>query len=288
MKNADRCHRPSGHESENFIFKLRYVLVCVICVIIAVTCLALDSTIFTASPGKKTSSYGKVTVDYSNASQGYIAVKHDASDRKTKLRIVRGNNTDTYDLKTDGQYSYFPLQYGSGTYNVSVYGNVGGDKYAQEFGTEIKVNLTDEFACYICPNQRVWYDEGSSVVALADKLCEGLETDLDKTRACYQWVTKNIKYDYMKAFNVQTGYLPDNEVTLANRSGICYDIASLLCAMLRSQGVYTQLAIGTVNDHNMSVSHSWNLVYINGEWKMLDPTSPGKYSSSAYKLMRTC
>lgn len=262
-----------------------FVISCVVFLLLILVCtLAATITKYVSSPGDRISKNSGVTVDYSNASNGYIAVKHSSSSRKTKLQISSGRDKDNYDLACDDTYYYFPLKNGNGTYTIATYGQVSGTKYAQEYSKDISVKMEDPLSCYLYPNQRVWWDENSSVVELADQLCEGLTTDMQKVSALYKWVAKNISYDYIKAINVETTYLPDNEVTLEKKTGICYDYASLLAAMLRSQGIYTQLVTGIVNGNQ---THAWNRVYIDGEWKMLDPTLTNKYGSSAYKMEKT-
>ena len=60
--------------------------------------------------------------------------------------------------------------------------------------------------------------------------------------------------------------------TLEVKSGICYDYASLLASMLRSQGIPTKMAKGYAN--TSSVYHAWNEVYLSDEdrWVVADPT----------------
>ena len=92
----------------------------------------------------------------------------------------------------------------------------------------------------------------------------------------------NIEYDYEKAVNVSTGYLPDIDVTLKTKKGICFDYAAMMTAMLRSQGIPTKLEIGYLTE---DVYHSWisvyleetgwvdNLIEFNGtDWELMDPT----------------
>ena len=96
-----------------------------------------------------------------------------------------------------------------------------------------------------------------------------------------QSLIKNIKYDKEKANNVQYGYVPDPDQTLNDKTGICFDYASLTCAMLRSQGIPTKLEVGYVGE----VYHAWiscyvdetgwidNIIEFDGkDWSLLDPT----------------
>ena len=78
---------------------------------------------------------------------------------------------------------------------------------------------------------------------------------------------------------------------MAAKTGICFDYAALMAAMLRSQGVPVKLVVG----YTGNVYHAWlnvwsekdgwvdNLIYFDGKvWKLMDPTfaSSGKQSAS--------
>ena len=66
-----------------------------------------------------------------------------------------------------------------------------------------------------------------------------------------------------------TTYLPDVDSTLSEKKGICFDFAALMCCMLRSQGIPTQLVIGYAD----ACYHAWNRVYVDGQWRLIDTTS---------------
>ena len=55
-------------------------------------------------------------------------------------------------------------------------------------------------------------------------------------------------------------YLPDPDRTYSSRNGICYDYASLMCAMLRSQGIPSRLIKGSTP----LGYHAWNEVFFEG------------------------
>jgi transglutaminase/protease-like cytokinesis protein 3 len=98
----------------------------------------------------------------------------------------------------------------------------------------------------------------------------------------YTYVIENFDYDVEKAATVEQGYLPTVDETLASGKGICFDYASLMAAMLRSQNIPTRLEVGYVSG---GVYHSWisvhtpetgwitNIIQFDGEsWTMMDPT----------------
>lgn len=88
--------------------------------------------------------------------------------------------------------------------------------------------------------------------------------------AIYAYVTNSIAYDYDKADKLRgtRGYVPDPEATYEEGSGICFDLASLMCAMLRSQGIEAKLCVGFLNGD----SHAWVQAWDGKRWLRCDPT----------------
>ena len=111
------------------------------------------------------------------------------------------------------------------------------------------------------------------MVQLGNELCAGLTTDQEKVNAVYQYVTSNYIYDYMTAMMVsagqQSGYVPDLDAMLEKKMGICFDFSALMGALLRSQGIPTQMVMGYAD----ITYHAWNNILIDGEWVRYDATS---------------
>ena len=210
-------------------------------------------------------------VDVGNASQGYIQVKHKASKKRLKLRISCGDETYTYDLNQDGEFEVFPLQMGSGSYTVRVFEQVRGTQYSGVSAISFSAQLEDEYLPYLYPSQYVRFDAQSEAVAMSQTLCEGLTDDAEKAQAIRAFITGKFMYDYMKVVMIEnaTAYLPDVDVTLQERKGLCFDFAALFCCMLRAQGIPTKLVIGYAD----RTYHAWNQAYLNGEWRLFDTTS---------------
>lgn len=210
-------------------------------------------------------------VDAGHADDGYVYVKHRESKKRLKLRIASGGETYTYDLNSDGEFELFPLQMGSGTYKVSVYEQVRGTQYSGVSSISFEAKIDDENLPFLYPNQYVMFDADSQAVAQSDMLCEGLKTDAQKVQAIEAFVTGKFMYDYMKAVTIGSvsTYLPDVDVTLAEKKGICFDFAALMCCMLRAQGIPTQLVIGYAD----ASYHAWNRVLIDGDWRLIDTTA---------------
>lgn len=220
-------------------------------------------------------------IDYSNIRDGYVMVRYKAdTDKKLKAQVKGPNTTYTYTIQP-GEWETFPLSDGNGEYKISVFENVEGKKYATVVSASATVELADEFAPFLRPNQYVDYAVAENTIKLAAKLTQGKEQELEKVQAVYEYVIKNITYDEELAANVKSGYLPVLDKVLEVKKGICFDYAAVMTGMLRSQSVPCKLVVGYAGE----VYHAWisvytekdgwidNAIYFDGTtWKRMDPT----------------
>ncbi len=263
---------------------------------------AISLLLLPEASGKMVKSNSSAVIDYSNTEDGYIMCAWLAkTDSRIKI-ILQGPETKyTYDLKNNGDYETFPLSDGSGAYTVGIYRNTTGTKYTKIISVSFTAKLTDELAPFLRPNQYVNFNEESKTVAKAAEVCKDCTTNLEKVAAVYEWVISRLTYDTDKAADIKAGkiksYIPDVDNILSIRKGICFDYASLMSAMLRSQGVPVKLITGTVKGGG---NHAWinvwsetegwitAAIYFNGEtWERMDPTfaSSSRKSSSKTKQM---
>ncbi len=236
-------------------------------------------------------------IDVSNMSEGYIMVNYTGDNAKVKLQLCGPDSVNyTYDLH--GGYEVFPLTAGSGDYTIGVYENVSGNQYATALSEQISATIENEFGPYLYPNQYINFTAQSAVVSKAKSLAASADTDLDVVTSVYNYIIDNITYDYDKAENVASGYLPDVDAILSSGTGICFDYAAVMTAMLRSQRIPTRLEVGYMGD----IYHAWISIYtketgwVNGiiefdgkNWELMDPTfassskSPKNFTSENSK-----
>lgn len=240
--------------------------------------------------GVKVYGNADASIDASNAAEGYVMVKYTGDAAKVRMLIeTPAGNTYNYLMALDGQYDVYPLSEGSGTYKIGVYENLHDDQYAAAFTQSVNVTLKDEYSMFLYPNAYVDFNANSEAVKKGLVLASGANSDLDVVRSVYHYVIKNVTYDYDKAATVQSGYIPTVDETLATGKGICFDYASLMGAMLRSQGIPTRLEIGYAGTEY----HAWISVYTpetgwidkiiqfdGNNWTLMDPTL-GSYASSS-------
>jgi|GEM_PF-1104480 len=259
------------------------------------------------------SSDGGVEIDIGSAPQGVALVKVSESsipsDKSCKVVASANGKTYQYEIMSRGTFLGIPLQMGDGSYTINVYGQISGTSYYSAMAHTFNVELASSLKPFTASSIMVNFSTGSACVSKANTLCSGLTTTDSKVLAVYNWIAANISYDTELASAITSGqvtiYIPDPDKTYDSRKGICFDYASLMCAMLRSQGVPTRLAVGSVQLSNGSTGyHAWNEVYFKGtgwvvvasfnysyvdgsSWVMFDPTFAAGGLSPETILKRT-
>lgn len=245
------------------------------------------TTMLLAEPsGKLVKKSNKAVIDYSNTEDGYVMVDYTGqTSKRLKVQVKGPSTTYTYNL-TPAKWETFPLSDGNGTYQISLFENVSGNKYALVQSVSQSVTLTDEFAPFLRPNQYVDYSAASTAVAKAEELTKDITDPMKKVAAVYDFVIGNLTYDKEKATTVQSGYLPVLDSVLAAKKGICFDYAALMTGMLRSQGVPCKLVVGYAGTAYHAWINVWSegsgwingAIYFDGRtWQRMDPT----FASSA-------
>ena len=209
--------------------------------------------------------------------------KYTGSASKVKVQITYPNGGNySYDLNAYGNYEAYPLTGGNGSYTVMVAENVSGNAYAVAASCAINVNISNATAPYLRPSHMVSFSSGDVPVTKASQLCAGTTTTLQKIERIYDWVVQNVNYDYAFAATVTSGYVASPAKIINEKKGICYDYAVGIAAMLRSQGIPTQVVFGNVANIGY---HAWVNVYIpesgwvcgviyfdGSSWKRMDAT----------------
>lgn len=245
------------------------------------------------APGTSVWQAENVIVDVSNSSSGYFMVKYTGSVPKVRVQTIAPDGTKNQPLLAiDGNYKAFPFSGGSGSYQINILENTTGDKYAVLLSETIEVTLTDEFSPFLYPNQYVDFTAQSQTVQKGSELAKGAYSDLEVVQNIYTYVIENITYDEKKASEVVDGYLPVVDETLSSGTGICFDYAALMTAMMRTQRIPTKLEIGYSGD----VKHAWISAYVDEagwiddiiefdgtSWTLMDPTLAANNSRKSVK-----
>ncbi len=108
---------------------------------------------------------------------------------------------------------------------------------------------------------------------LAVELAKNETGDYAKSRKLYDWITKNIKYDYPKARKIATDTSDTQSGTVIcyeTRKGICFDYSSMFVSMCRANGIKVRLVTGMGYSGLAWGDHAWNQFYDSGSKRWVD------------------
>lgn len=124
-----------------------------------------------------------------------------------------------------------------------------------------------------------------------DLLVKGKGSDQAKMKAIYEWVATSVQYDFqalrqnkVKVQNAQQAY--------ASLTGVCQDYANLVQAMGTDAGLEVVTVRGHINPlarkgmNDKDPSHAWNLVRLDGKWRVVDATWGAGYSTETEHVER--
>lgn len=113
---------------------------------------------------------------------------------------------------------------------------------------------------------------------LVNYLVKPARNDIEKTRLIFTWIALNVAYD---DYGYNTGHYSDcsPEGVFRNRRAVCQGFSELFERMGKLAGLDIVLVIGyakgishTPGEYFPETNHAWNVVKINGRWRLFDVT----------------
>jgi transglutaminase-like putative cysteine protease len=225
-------------------------------------------------------------INFSKLARSIIGARYQPSEpHRLKVILNKDNLNYYYGLNSFFLFDFYPLQLGNGTYKLSVMENTTGSKYMFITTTDVQQDNSDGIRVYLQSMKIVNWNMSSLAVKRAFDLTSGLNGDILRIRAVYNYVVKTIKYDSAKLGTLPEDYTPDLDQLINDKKGICYDYSAIMASMLRSIGIPAKLIMGYTP--NINGYHAWNEVYLKseGRWIVIDTTydaamenSGGSYS----------
>ncbi len=221
-----------------------------------------------------------ITIDASNTKEGYLYITYTGDNEDVKLQISCDGGV-TYTYKISPGDVIVPLTQGEGCYQIVVYEGMGNGQYSTCLVETTDVVLNSEYIPYLYPNYYVQFKDNSEAVQIGKEIAKNCTCDLEVIGKVYDYVIGNITYDHEEALTVASDYIPDVDEILETKKGICFDYASLMAAMLRSQRIPTRLEVGYAGDayHAWVTTYIEDIGWINGiiqfdgaDWTLMDPT----------------
>lgn len=154
-------------------------------------------------------------------------------------------------------------------------------------------NATDYDFAKTLANIEITEEQYNEIAAFTDELVSGKETNLDRYKTVFSWITGNVKYAQGWVDN-------DPYAVFKNKEAICQGYADLLTVMMHSQGIPCFTINGELYqpgyENWLIGGHAWNYVYTGEEgtvdvksWRVSDPTNGGDFSiasSGSYGHLR--
>jgi transglutaminase-like putative cysteine protease len=206
-----------------------------------------------------------------------IGIKYTSTEvKKTKVLIQFGESKYQYNIKSADKFQFFPFQLGNGEYQIGVYENIEGTKYAPIAQEKVTIKLDDATKVFLNSIQLIDWSDKMNTVILAKELTKNKTTDKEKIEVCYEYMVRQFKYDFDKLNNLQYDYIPTVDDVVKKKLGICYDYSAVFASMLRSLDIKSKLVMGYTP--NVKEYHAWNEVMVDGNWVTVDTT----YDSQMY------
>lgn len=213
----------------------------------------------------KPTEYGK----YNNADGVILYIQEVRAHKDTTIKVPF----------TNGKINYaYPLTYtvGDVIINLDEYYN-GKENDPNKVLGYAQYTLTDEDP-YLAPSYMVQSND-PAISALAQNITSGKESDIEKSRAIFEWVAKNISYN-APLVNSTNPPIYSAQQTLQSRIVLCTGYAHLSAALHRAVGIEAKIAYGE--------NHAWNEVMLNGVWQSEDPTyGSGYINANTNKFVRS-
>lgn len=143
---------------------------------------------------------------------------------------------------------------------------LGGNLYAQNF------KKVDSFI------KKMKNENSLSLDELTNKITKPFNNNTDKTRAIFDWIAENIKYDYTDAQdNTITNEQVKPDVVFQKRKGVCEGYSNLFKYMLDYCHIENKVISGYGRNSLKTIfvrkpNHTWNSVRLNGKWYLFDVT----------------
>jgi len=99
------------------------------------------------------------------------------------------------------------------------------------------------------------------------------KTDRDRMEAILNWFKTNIKYDYERYRQIQSGRKVNYRhalETYADRKGVCGEIAILYVVMCRAAGLTSRYVYVEIDCQGNQVSHACTAVMLDSVWRLSD------------------
>ncbi len=249
-----------------------------------------------------------VKINTNTANKGYLEVEYlDTKGYDIKVSMCSNKKNEygnlaswKYQTNNKGKCTIkAALTYGNAEYTINVISTMKNDSTGVERISKkatLTINLTNvsSTGAFLLNGGEVEFNTSMSFIKKANEIASTCKDDFEKVSKIYDWLTQYIKYQVVED-TVVGQYKCDLNKIYNRKTGVCYDYAVVLAAMLRSQGIPCKVVFGKYANSAAGLGHAWNEVYIaksgsittnelsitGNKWCTLDPTLSNVNSSQS-------
>ncbi len=151
------------------------------------------------------------------------------------------------------------------------------------FTQAVKSQETDDYSVIDSFVDSLQIDKDETFEELAKNIVKSEWKEIEKARAIFYWIAKNIQYDYKGLETDYWKFYPSDYSiafgTYIQRKGVCGGYSYLFKFMCNEIGIesvvidgYSRNEISQAGLPIEEIDHSWNAVKINGKWGLIDVT----------------
>lgn len=224
-------------------------------------------------------------------------------DEEANVSIVPGESFSTsLSLRAVTEPTPFKVFTGGTEYGVyrslilrSIYigpDDSGGYRFCE---SPVLENNIQKAKGWINPADCLGSDIPAEIKSLSNEITKDAQSDYEKVFRLYQWVTRNICYDYDIINGLAARDVSAADV-LSTRRSVCQGYANLLQALIQSQNIpciiVSAFCLDTATDGRWTdkyinaadANHAHNEAFVGGRWIIMDATwdSNNKYENGVY------
>lgn len=211
---------------------------------------------------------------------GKVTLAGETDRALIKILVIKDEKQTWYDVNlVNGKFNEeIWLIDGKGNYEISVLVHKIDRKY--NFGPTVRVENVSDVNRFLVPTKHV-ESNNEELINAAQEITRNAGSDREKAKLIYDWITKNIVYDYKKYLR-QLNKNYDNVYgaysTYKTRTGVCYDYSTLFAALGRAVGLQVKVIKGNFVTSTSEELHAWNEIYISEEDRWINVDSTFGYS----------
>ncbi len=214
----------------------------------------------------------------------YTQISKNFMDQKTEFSISCPYNkvVDSLVMRIG---SSSDVEYYGALYEITDMADSAGSTNDGEY---LYANL-EEVYCYYADDKLIFYDVSyfetkqetekvnKKIAKVAKQIKKKSKKRITQIRLAYEYVIKQVKYDYRKRANYSA------YAGLFKNRTVCNGYAMILYKLLNKMDIPCKFISGTVKDHGKRYLHAWNIVKVKGKWYNLDACSDDADNGKKYK-----